>query len=110
MPCDSQIPAGMTPEQRLEQIRAAVARLEQQLASGAVTVKVGENGAVAFVGWKDRDGVADVCAYRVLTVSRSFALRQAVARAEAFAGRKVNAAAVAAGWHSHDDGATWSTH
>jgi hypothetical protein len=37
-------------------------------------------------------------------------LRQAVARAEAMQGVKVNPQAVASGFHSHDNGLTWSKH
>jgi hypothetical protein len=51
--------------------------------------------------------VTDVCAYRTLTASNSWALRQAVAKAEQLAGRKVSAAQVAAGTHSHDGGKTF---
>lgn len=105
MPCDS-VPAGMTPRQREAQIKEALARLEAQLGSG-VSVVIGPDGAVAFRGWKDRDGVADVCAFRRLTLENSFKLKQAVQRAEAQSGRRVNPQAVGAGVHSHDDGATW---
>lgn len=105
MPCDS-VPAGMTVQERERQIKASLARLEAQLGAG-VSVVIGPGGAVAFFGWKDRDGVADVCAFRRLSLANSFKLRQAVQRAEAQAGRKVNPQAVGAGVHSHDDGATW---
>lgn len=109
MPCDSVRNPNQTLEQRVDQVKKSLTRLEQALAAGRVTVRIGPTGAVAFAGWKpeDRDDVTDVCAYRALSVQGSFALRQAVQRAEQQQGRKVNAAAVAAGVHSHDGGRTW---
>ena len=108
MPCDSQIPIGMTEAQRMNQIQEAITRLENDLSGGTVTVTVDRmTGAVAFDGWQNRDNVADVCAYRRLATAGSFALRTAVQRAEALAGRQVSATAVAAGTHSHDGGRTW---
>ncbi len=107
MACDFMIPAGMTPAARKTQIQQAVDRLNAALQAGTVTVKVGASGAVAFVGTWQRDGVSDTCAYRKLITAGSPALRLAVARAEAMAGRKVDARAVASGAHSHDDGKTW---
>lgn len=107
MPCDSNLQQGQTLASRMSQIEQALKRLEGALTAGRVKVNIGANGAVAFSGWKDRDDVTDVCAYRTLSASNSWALRQAVAKAEAMSGRKVNAAAVAAGTHSHDGGDTW---
>ena len=107
MACDFTIPAGMTPATRKTQIAQAVDRLNAALATGEVKVKVGATGAVAFVGTWQRDGISDTCAYRKLMVAGSPALRLAVAKAEAMAGRKVNPQAVASGQHSHDGGATW---
>lgn len=110
MPCDTR---RLTPEQTLEQrnqqVRAALRRLELQLTAGRVSVNIGPQGAVAFTGWQDRDGLSDVCAYRVLSVEGSSVLRMAVQRAEQLSGRRVNANAVAAGFHTHD-GNTWSKH
>lgn len=108
MPCDSRIPVGMTAEQREQQIKAALKKLEQSLSEGKVMVKIGPQGALAFAGWFDRDGVSDVCAYRRLTVAKSWALKQAVAKAEMMAGRKMDANAVGTGVHSHDGGMTWN--
>lgn len=107
MPCDTRLREGVTLEQRMTEIKRALTRLETYLQSGAVRVTIGPNGAVAFAGWKDREDVTDVCAYRALAGENSWALRQAVARAESTQGRKVNVHAVAAGHHSHDDGKTW---
>jgi hypothetical protein len=95
----------------MSQVEIAMKRLEQFLQTGSVRITIAPNGAVAFVGWKtdERVDVSDVCAYRSLAATNSWALRQAVARAEAQQGRKVNAHAVAAGWHTHD-GHNWSKH
>ena len=108
MPCDTRIPVGMTPEQRKTQIEKALERLEAALSMGSVFVVIGNNGAVAFSGWNDRDNVTDVCAFRALTVKSSFALRRAVATAETQYGRRVNMNAVGEGVHSHDGGKTWA--
>lgn len=109
MPCDTRIEPGITAAQRKETVKKALSRLEAALTAGRVKIKIGPNGAVAFDGWKpdDRDYVTDVCAYRTLTSNNSWALRQAVAKAEQLQGRKVNAHAVASGTHSHDGGETW---
>jgi len=96
--------------ERTTQIEKALKRLEASLQSGKVRVGIAPNGAVVFTGWQDRDDVTDVCAFRTLTASNSWALRQAVARAEAVAGKRVNVNAMAAGWHSHNNGQTWSKH
>ena len=107
MPCDTRLRAGQTLAQRIDQVKAALTRLERYLQAGSVKVQIAPNGAVAFTGWADRDDLSDVCAYRTLAVQNSWALRQAVARAEAMSGRKVNERAVAAGVHSHDGGKSW---
>ena len=107
MACDFTIPAGMTPITRKKQIDAALDRLNKALTAGEVKVKVGSTGAVVFTGTWQRDGISDTCAYRKLLASGSSALRMAVARAEAMAGRKVDPKAIAAGEHSHDGGDTW---
>lgn len=109
MPCDTVRNEGQTLEQRNEQVKKALTRLELALTQGRAKVRIGPTGGVAFDGWKpeDRDGVTDTCAYRTLTMQGSFALRTAVARAEMQQGRKVNTNAVAAGTHSHDGGKTW---
>jgi hypothetical protein len=97
----------MTITQRKKQIDEAVDRLNKALAIGEVKVKVGPTGAIAFTGWAERSGVSDICAYRKLLATGSPALRAALARAEAMAGRKVDARQVAAGTHSHDGGSSW---
>lgn len=110
MPCDTNTPPGKTQAQRDAEIKEVLAKLEAELNLGRVGIRINPaTGAIAFTGWQDKDrgGVSDVCAYRTLTAQNSFALRQAVQRAEAMAGRKVNPQQVAAGTHSHDGGNTW---
>lgn len=96
-------------EQRTEVVKKALTRLEKALTESRVKVKISPTGAIAFDGWKqeDRDDLSDVCAFRLLSTQNSWALRQAVAKAEMLAGRKVSQAQVAAGTHSHDGGRTW---
>lgn len=112
MPCDSILREGETLATRQTAIERALARLEAALQAGRVTVGIAPNGAAVLKGWSkdDRDDITDVCAIRSLTASNSWALRQAVAKAEALSGRKINQKAVAAGFHSHDGGKTWGKH
>jgi hypothetical protein len=112
MPCDTVLRENETKAQRSARADAATKRLEEALTAGRARVVIGPNGALAFVGWdgEERDGVADVCAYRRLTNARSWPLRQAIARAETSSGRKLTERAVAAGVHSHDGGKTWGSH
>jgi hypothetical protein len=110
MPCETRAVPGQTVEQRRKQVLDALRRLDAQLSSGAVTAVVSPQGAVAFVGWTDRDDVTDVCAFRGLTLLKSRGLQRAIAAAEVRSGAKVNPQAVAAGWHSHDGGKTWGRH
>ena len=112
MPCETKNLNGITQQQRNEQVRRSLVLLEALLAGGQVNLKIGPTGAIVFQGWsdKDRDFVSDVCAYRALTNQGSTALRRAVVRAQAIAGRTINQSAIAAGSHSHDGGTTWSHH
>jgi len=113
MPCDTRPRRNQTFQERQEEARKAIAGLDTKLRLGQVKVVVDRStGAVGFTGWsqQDRSDITDVCAYRVLSMQSSFALRQAVQRAEQLSGRKVNPQAVAAGVHTHDNGKTWSTH
>jgi len=110
MPCDTRLRAEQTLDERQQEITAALRALEQRLLVGQVKVSIGSNGAIAFSGWAatERQDVTDVCAFRCLQAQNSWALRQAVSRAEAQSGRKVNIASVIAGVHSHDGGHSWS--
>ena len=105
MPCDIQANLNA---QRRRAVDESLARLKRALAANTVKVVIDRaTGALAFNGLWRRDGVADVCAYRALAAAGSIELRQAVARAEALAGRAVNPQAVAQGTHSHDGGSSW---
>jgi len=110
MPCGSSLRRGQTLEERAREVTAALRQLEARLQAGQVRVTVGPSGSLAFTGWstEDRSQVTDVCAYRLLSAQNSWALRQAVSRAEAQSGRRINPAAVASGMHSHDNGQTWN--
>ena len=111
MACETRTRTGQTLAERGVEMKRSLARLEAKLQAGQVKVQIGANGAVAFAGWAkaDRDDVTDACGYRVLAAEGSWALKQAVQRAEAQQGRKVNPNAVAAGWHTHD-GTNWQKH
>lgn len=112
MPCDTTLRENETREQRSARADEATKRLEKLLGTGRAGIKIGPTGAIAFTGWEgeERDGVADVCAYRRLSAAKSWPLRQAIAHAEAAQGRKVNESAIKAGMHSHDGGQTWGKH
>ena len=103
MPCITR--KGLTASQR-ERMQAAITRLDGALAAGSVSVVISGSGAVAFKGWIDKEGVTDICAYRKLAAENSPALRRAVMRAEALAGRRIDERAVNMGVHSHDGGQT----
>lgn len=108
MVCETRRQAQETEEERRKKIDAALQRLAQQLGSGVARIVIGPQGQIAFSGWQDRADVADACAFRALTVQGSWELKQALARAEALAGRKANVLTLGAGGqHSHDGGATW---
>jgi len=109
MACMMNLKPGQSLADRMRQTEAALRRLEQALRNGTVKLVIAPNGAVAFAGWQDRDDITDVCAFRSLSATNSADLRSAVQRAEAQYGRKVNANAVAQGWHTHD-GRNWSKH
>ena len=112
MVCDTRLKPRQTISQRAEEIRHAVAKLSSALASGRVKVKIGPQGAIAFVDWADteRDSISDACAYRRLMVSGAALAKAAIARAEQLAGRSVDRNAIAKGTHSHDGGRTWHDH
>lgn len=110
MPCDTVFKPGQNIVQRAGEITRALKRLQDAIGLGRVQVKIGANGAIAFAGWQDRDGITDACAYRRLMSSGSSELRRAIARAEAIAGVKVNERVINGGAHSHDGGRTWGKH
>ena len=112
MPCDTKLKKNQTIQQRAAEVRRVAERVTAGLAVGRVKVKVGPQGAVAFLGLTDeeRDGVTDACIYRRVLVSGSALARAAVARAEQLAGRSVDRAVVGHGVHSHNGGETWHDH
>lgn len=107
MPCDSTRRPEQTEEQRRAEIDRALTSLVEQLGAGTARAVIGPNGAIAFSGWQDSARVTDACAYRTLAGRNSWEFRQAIARAEAVAGRKVSIVQIAGGVHSHDGGKTW---
>lgn len=110
MACLSALQPNQTFAQRMTQVEAAIKRLEQYIQTGTVRIGISPKGAIVFQGWNDRDGISDVCAFRSMTATNSWVLRQAVLRAEGMSGRKVNPKAIAEGSHSHDGGKTWGKH
>jgi hypothetical protein len=100
MPCDTRISE--------EQIKEALKKLRQQLIDRSASVVIGANGSFAIKGWRGRDGMSDVCAYR--RMSRDMEMRTAIARAEQRTGNKLSIQTINAGVHSHDGGRTWSKH
>jgi hypothetical protein len=109
MPCDTRLKPRQTIQQRAEEIRRVTTNTSTSLIAGRVKAKVGPQGAIAFEGLTDleRDGVTDACLYRRLMASGSALAKQAIARAEALAGRPVNRQIIGQGHHSHDGGKTW---
>jgi hypothetical protein len=107
MPCITQ--PNLTPAQKLAQVDA-LKRLQAAVGAGTVQLVVARNGGVAFKGWaaEQREGVSDLCAYRVLANTPE--LRRALARAEVASGNRMDPRALASGLHSHDGGSTWSRH
>ena len=89
MPCDSRpLKSKETLQQRMEADKKRLQKLEQDLMQKKIQVQIGPTGAIGFVGWSasDREGISDVCAYRMLTSQNSFALKTAVQRAEMISG------------------------
>lgn len=112
MPCDTQLQSGQTISQRAVEVRESVNKLSSAVASGKVKVKVGPQGAIAFLDWdpQERSGVTDACAYRRLLVSGSSLAKAKIAQAEQIAGRSVDKRVIGQGAHSHDGGNTWHDH
>jgi hypothetical protein len=98
--------------ERIAEITKAVALLDAKLKKRQAKPVIGPQGAITFDGWEptERAGVTDACAYRRIMASGSALARAEIARAEQLAGRSVDRRVIAQGTHSHDGGATWSTH
>lgn len=107
MPCDTRtrLP-NQTLAERKTEVREAISRLAAALAAGKVKPVIGAQGAIAFPGAVELQNarVTDNCAYRVLMATGSALAKQAIAKAEALAGRGVNRQAMAQGHHGHSDG------
>jgi hypothetical protein len=115
MPCDRVMRRGQTISDRAEEIRRVVKTVDSFLTSGRVQVKIGNNGAIAFVGIPDdeRNDVTDNCIYRRLMISGTGLAKAKIAAAEAMAGRSVNKQIIGQGAHAHADASgnlTWHDH
>lgn len=110
MPCETSRKPNQSLDQRKAEIRTAITALSAALAAGrARTVIDRTTGAVAFAGIPDLQDarVTDACAYRLIMATGNALARQAIAKAEALAGRTVSRAALTAGVHSHDGGVSF---
>lgn len=112
MPCDTKLKRNQTIQQRAEEVRRAVGRIDFLLLSRRVKPKVGAQGAIAFEGIPEdvRDGVTDACIYRRIMATGSALAKAELARAELLAGRSVDRRVIAQGHHSHDGGQSWHDH
>ena len=110
MPCYTRLKPKQTISQRADELRRITKKLDELIMRRRVQLKVGPQGAVAFIGWTeaDRDGVTDNCAYRRLLVEGSALTRMEMAKAERLAGRNVDRQVVGRGVHSHDGGNSWN--
>jgi hypothetical protein len=109
MPCDRVLKPQQTIAERMREVRKATTRIAALLAAKKVKIKIGPQGAVAFIGIPDevRDGLTDVCIYRRVMASGTHAARQEIAKAEQLSGRSISKQVVGQGVHSHDGGQTW---
>lgn len=110
MPCDRTLKPGQGIQQRAEEVRKSVERLNRGLASGSVRALVSKQGGVVFEGFSDleRDSVTDGCLLRRILATGSASAKLAIARAEQKAGRTLDKTAIAQGLHSHNG--VWHTH
>src|SRR4051812_5137614 len=104
MVCDTQLKPRQTLAERKAEVRKRMNQIDALVAARRVTLKVGPQGAVTFLGLSDtdRDGLTDACIYRTLARTGTAAARMALQRAEQLAGRPVDRKALAHGVHSHD--------
>ena len=114
MACETRLQSrNQTLSQRKAQVKDIVAFTDELIRKNKVKIVVDKKtGAIVFDGMtpQERGGVSDACTYRMLMVTGSALAKQAIARAEQLAGRGVSKQALAQGVHSHDAGASWSTH
>ena len=104
MPCDTRLRPRQTLTERKVEVKTALTKLAAMLAAGTAKAVVGPAGAIAFTGWDDqRAGITDACAYRLMMATGSPLAKQAIAKAEALAGRGVSRQALHQGIHGHTD-------
>jgi hypothetical protein len=111
MSCERKLRRGQSISQRKEEIKTAVEKLTAALAKGAVKLKVNkQNGGISFEGLTDldRDGLTDACAFRRLLATGTSSVKALIMKAEAAAGRSIDAKALAQGLHEH--GGVWHHH
>lgn len=109
MACETMRKPKQTVQERIEEVKRAIALLDAKLKKRQVKPVVGPQGAITFAGWdaKDRDGVTDACAYRRIMAMGSSLAKMEIARAEQIAGRGVDRRVIGQGVHSHDGGVSW---
>ena len=106
MPCDTwRASQKQTITERKKQITETVEDLARKLARGQVKALVGPQGAIAFEGWTDKNGVTDACALRQIMSKGSTAAKLEIMKAEQKAGRKLDMKVIASGVHAH--GGVW---
>jgi hypothetical protein len=114
MACDTQLQnRNQTLSQRKAQVKDIIAFTDELIRKRKVSIVVDKRtGAIAFTGMtsQERGGVSDACTYRMIMATGSASAKMAITRAEQLAGRGVNKQALTQGIHSHDGGATWSSH
>ena len=114
MACETRLQnKNQTLTERKTQVKEIIAFTDELIRKGKIKIVVDKrSGAIAFDGMSDaeRGGVSDACTYRVIMATGTVLAKQAIARAEQLAGRTVNRQALTNGTHSHDGGATWSSH
>jgi hypothetical protein len=99
--------------ERKAEIKEVLSFIDELIRKSKVRVIVDKKtGAVFFDGMtvQEKRGVTDGCAYRMLMATGSASAKQAIARAEALAGRGVNRQALAQGVHGHAHGGTVTFH
>lgn len=102
MPCDTVRQKGQSLSERKAELKKKAEQIAKDLAAGRIRMKVGPQGAVAFVGQFDRGGMTDACIYR-----RVMAGNNVVAKLKIAAAGPVSKVAIGQGIHSHDGGSTW---
>lgn len=106
MPCDTfRAAPQQTLTERKKQITEVIEDLARKLARGQVKAIVGPQGAIAFEGWTNKNGVTDACALRRVMATGSTSAKLAIMKAEQAAGRKLDMNVVASGVHAH--GGVW---